>query len=169
MNPRNTILPLLSVSLLLFTACERKPAVVVTVPTTPLPEPVPKTRTFETARLGAAIDQFERDPSASRQADVKKAMAELDGEIAELEELVAKRTGGERDEAALKLKNLQSYRTAEAARFATAQAKAPIVPTTTTVDPRSGADKVDDAAKRAGHSVEKAVRDVGDALKDAVR
>ena len=35
-------------------------------------------------------------------------MADLDGEIAELEQLVAKRTGADREEAAVKLKNLQS-------------------------------------------------------------
>jgi hypothetical protein len=43
-------------------------------------EPVAKTKTLETSRLGAAVDSYEREPSAANHADVKKALADLDGE-----------------------------------------------------------------------------------------
>ena len=80
---------------------------------------------------------------------------------------MAQRTGADREEAAAKLGNLRSYRTAQVARFAALQAKAGVVPTTP--DPRSGTDKVEDAANRVGRSIERAARNVGDAVKDATR
>lgn len=149
-------------------ACDRKVVVVEVPPATPMPEPVAKMRTLETSRLGAAVDAYEQRPSEENRADVKKALADLDGEIAELEALVAKRTGGERDEAAVKLKNLQSYRTAETARFTAAQAKAPLG-VREPADSRSGAEKLEEGAKRVGNSIEDAAKRTGDAIKDAVR
>ena len=148
--------------------CERKTVVVQIEPPAPLAEPVAKTRTLETSRLGSAVDSFDREPSDANHAVVKKALAELDGEIAELEELVAKRTGSSREEAAVKLKNLQAYRAAEVTRFTVAQAKAPLT-TPGPVDARSGADKVEDTAKRVGNSIEDAAQKAGDVIKDAVR
>ena len=148
--------------------CERKTVVVQMEPLAPLAEPVAKTRTLETSRLGSAVDTFDREPSAANHAAVKKALAELDGEIAELEELVAKRTGSSREEAAVKLQNLQTYRAAEVTRFTVAQAKAPLT-TPGPVDARSGADKVEDTAKRVGNSIEDAAQKAGDVIKDAVR
>lgn len=144
--------------------CER----VEVVPATPIPEPVAKTRTLETSRLGAAVDSYERNPRGVTLAEVKKALADLDGEIAELEALVAKRSGGERDEAAAKLRNLQAYRAAETARFTVAQAGATVgVPPVG--DARSGAQKVEDGAKRVGNTIDDAAKRAGDAIKDAVR
>ncbi len=168
-------LPLLvAVACLATAACERK-TVVITVPQptpvaepTALAEPVAKTKTLETFRLGSAVDSYEREPTAEHHATVKKALAALDGEIAELEALVAKRTGEGRQEAAAKLQNLQTYRTAEMARFTAAQGKAPLVESSSP-DARTGADKVGDAAKRTGRSIEDAARRTGDAIKDAVR
>ncbi len=148
--------------------CERKTVVVQIEPPAPLAEPVAKTRTLETSRLGSVVDLYDREPTAANHATVKKALAELEGEIAELEELVAKRTGDSREEAAVKLKNLQTYRAAEMARFTVAQAKAPLT-TSGPVDARSGADKVEDAAKRVGNSIEDAAQKAGDAIQDAVR
>lgn len=148
--------------------CERKTVVVRIEPPAPLAEPVAKTRTLETSRLGSAVDSYDREPTAGNHAVVKKALAELDGEIAELEALVAKRSGSSREEAAVKLKNLQTYRAAEVMRFTVAQAKAPLT-ARPPVDGRSGADKVEDTAKRVGNSIEDAARKTGDAIKDAVR
>jgi hypothetical protein len=82
-----------------FTGCERKPAVVEVRPATPLAEPVARTKTLETSQLGVAIDAYERTPTEEHRADVRKAFAELDGEVAELEALVAQRSGTSRDEA----------------------------------------------------------------------
>jgi hypothetical protein len=70
--------------------------------------------------------------------------------------------------AAAKLKNLQAYRAAETARFAAAQAKAPLS-TPSSADARTGAEKAEDAAKRIGNTIEDATRKTGNAIKDAVR
>ena len=149
-------------------ACERKTVVVEVVPATPVIEPVAKTKTLETSRVGSAVNAYERTPSAENHADVKKAFAELDGEIAELEALVAKRTGGERAEASAKQGHLQSYRTAKTARFTAVRAKSPLG-VHPAADARSGAEKVEDGAKRVGSSIEDAAKKTGDAIKDAVR
>ena len=163
------ILPTVAtVFMVVFAGCERKTVVVELTPATPVPEPVAKTKTLETARLGAAVNAYERSPSEITLADVKKALADLDGEIAELEGLVAKRSGGERDEAAAKLRNLQAYRAAETARFTAAQAAAPLG-VRPAGDARSGAQKLEDSAKRAGNTLEDAAKRTGDAIKDAVR
>lgn len=150
--------------------CERK-TVIVEVPVaspTPVAAPVSHTKTLETSRVGAAIDTFNNSPTAENRADVKKAFADLDGEIAELESLVARRAGSERAEAAAKLKNLQQYRAAESVRFTAAQAKAPLA-SPARVDDRTGAEKVENSAKRVGNSVEDGAKRVGDAIKDIVR
>lgn len=152
---------------LAIAGCERKTVVVEVAPATPTADPVARTKTLETSRLGAAVDAFERQPGAENHASVKLALAELDGEIAELEALVAQRTGGEREEAAVKLRNLQTYRAAELARFTVAQAAAPLAPASR--DGRTGVEKVEDTAKRVGNSVEDAARKTGDAIKDAAR
>jgi hypothetical protein len=157
----------LALSLLTLAACERKTIVIEVPPATPMPEPVSRTETMETHRLDAAVDAFDRNPTAENLADAKKAFAKLDGEIAELEAYVAKHTGSERAEAAAKLHNLTAYRTAETARFTAAQAKAPL--TRTAPDSRTGAEKVEDSARRAGNAIEDAAKNVGDAVKDAVR
>lgn len=148
--------------------CERKTVIVEVPAPTPIPEPVARTKTLETSRLGAAVDAYRSEPSAAHLADAKKALADLDGEIAELEALVAKRTGESREEAAVKLRNLQSYRAGEVARLTAAQAKAPLsgaVP----ADGRTGAEKVEDSARRVGNTIEDAARKTGDVIKDAVR
>jgi hypothetical protein len=163
------LLPAFLVTIALaHSGCERKPVVVELPPATPVVEVVPKTKTLETMKLGMAVDNYEREPTTEHAADVKKALADLDGEIAELEALVAKRTGTEREEAAAKLRNLQAYRTAELARFTLAQAKpGAVVPEPR--DGRTGAEKVEDAARRTGEAVGDAARKTGDAVEDAAR
>ena len=162
--------PLLSsiaaIAILSLAGCDRDSVVIA--PATPVPEPVAKTKTLETSRLGSAVDAYERNSNAENLADVKKALADLDSEIAELEALVAKRSGSERDEAAAKLHNLQTYRTAETARFTAAQAKAQ-VGLAPSGDARTGAEKVEDTAKNLGNSIEDAARRTGGAIKDAVK
>ena len=154
--------------ILCSSACERKTVVLEVPSPTPVGEPIARTKTLETSRLGAAVESYERAPSSANHADVKKALADLDGEIAELEVLVARRSGGDRDEAAVKLRNLKTYRAGEVARFTAAQANAPLAEPESR-DGRTGADKAEDAARRVGDSVEKAARKTGDAIKDAVR
>jgi hypothetical protein len=153
-------------------ACERK-VIVVEVPATPIPEPVARTKTLETSRLGEAVNAYERTPSTENLAAAERALHELDGEIAELEALVAKRRGSEREEAAVKLKNLRTYRAGEVARLTAAQPKAPLTAPSPTAPPsadgRTGAEKAEDAAKRVGERIDNAARQTGDAIKDAVR
>ena len=151
--------------ILCSSACERKTVVLEVPSPTPVGEPIARTKTLETSRLGAAVESYERAPSSANHADVKKALADLDGEIAAL---VARRSGGDRDEAAVKLRNLKTYRAGEVARFTAAQANAPLAEPESR-DGRTGADKAEDAARRVGDSVEKAARKTGDAIKDAVR
>jgi len=154
-------------SLPLLTACERKTIVIEVPPTTPVAEPLARTKTAETVRVGEAIDAYDRNPTAENHADAKKAFAKLDGEIAELEAYIVRHGGSERAEAAAKLQNLTTYRAAETARFTAVQAKAPLTPISR--DAQTGADKVEGSVRRAGDAVEGAARNVGDAIKDAVR
>jgi hypothetical protein len=123
---------------------------------------------LETSQLGMAMDAYERTPTEEHRADVRKAFAELDGEIAELETLVAQRTGNSRDEAATKLRNLQTYRTGETARFTAAQAAA-MAKVRTEGNAGTGAEKVEDGAKRVGRTIEDAAKRAGEAVKDLGR
>jgi hypothetical protein len=115
-----------------------------------------------------AIDAYERTPTEEHRADVRKAFAELDGEIAELEGLVAQRTGTPRDEAATKLRNLETYRAAETARFSAAQAAA-LAGVRVEGDARTGAEKAEDGAKRVGRIIEDAAKRAAEAVKDVGR
>ncbi len=167
---KHPLVPALTVCafLVVLTACDRQVVVVEKAPATPIPEPVAQTKTLETSRLGAAVDAYVRNPSPDHGAAVKTALAKLDGEIAELEEYVTRHDGNARAEASAKLKNLQSYRAAETLRFTAAQAKG-AVGVREPADARSGADKVEDSARKVGGSIENAARKTGDAIKDAVR
>ena len=155
-------------ALLSTQGCERKTVIVETVPATPLAEPIARTKTLETSRLADAVNAYHSEPTSENHARVKKAVAELDGEIAELEELVAKRAGSSREEAAVKLRNLQAFRTAEVARFTASQVGAPFA-APAAPDARTGAEKLEDGVDRAGRTIEKGARKAGDAIKDAVR
>jgi hypothetical protein len=169
MKPRTLSLFAAAAAALTVVGCERKTVVVEAVPATPVEAPEAKTKTLETSRLGSSIDAYERNPTAENNAAVKKAIAELDGEIAELDELVAKRTGESREEAAVKAKNLKSYRAGEVARFTAAQAKSPLTAPASAAEGRTGVEKVENGARRVGESLENAAKTTGDAVKDAVR
>jgi len=166
-----------------FTACERKTTAeepsASPIPVAQPAEPIAKTSTFETARLGAAIDKFKKTPTVENQSSVKLAFAELDGEIAELDDRAVKTNGNDSAEATAKSVNLKKYRDAEMIRFmnshpiATSEVNSP-------ADSRSGAQKmkdtaakgeenVENGAKKVGKTIEKGVQNTGDALKDATK
>ncbi len=117
--------------------------------------------------MKSAIDAYAQNPTAERAAEVRKAFAELDGEIAELQGHVAKKTGAEQAEAAQKLANLTAYREAEAKRFE--KASGPNSTRVIVIDPRQGAEKVEDAARRTGEALKDAAKETRDAIRDAVR
>ena len=165
-----TFLPLailLALAIVGFFGCERKPVATSPGPAPVESEPVAKTKTFETARLGAAIDGFEKQPSERNAAAVKKALANLDEEIGELHERIARTTGPDRDEAAVKARNLESYRTGENLRFQKAQAG--MRSGNPAADGRTGAAKIEDGARRVGEKVEAGARKVGDTVEDAAK
>ena len=153
-------------------ACERKTVTIVAPTPVDLHQaPDAPTTTLETKKLGIAIDNYVASPSDMNAAQVKKAFADLDGEIAELQERVAKTSGQDQAEARGKLTNLQTYRAAETARFSVASVKlAPMNPTPV-VDTRAGAEKVGDnvenAAQKIGRSIEHGAENVGDKIHDA--
>jgi hypothetical protein len=128
--------------------------------------PVAQTTPFETTRLGAAIDTFEKAPSVENQSSVKLDFAEVDGDIADLVDRVVKTDGSDRAEAAARLNNLQTYHDAEMTRFTNDQTAAGF-DDNSPADGRSGAQKVKDAAKKVEKSFEKAAKDTGDAINDA--
>ena len=158
---------------LLLPACDRTPTTVApgdeVVVVTPASDPVAKTRTLETSRLGRAVDQFNREPTSVHEADVKKAIAELDGEIAELQSRVSTTSGNDQEEAAIKLRNLQAYRAAEVARFTAEQARHSVGTDPGPIDPRTGAEKASEALQRTGAALEDAAEKTSDAIKDAIR
>jgi len=166
-----------------FTACDRQTTAGEPTPpvnlTAKTPEPIAKTRTFETARLGAAIDKFEKAPTADNQSSVKLAFAELNGEIAELEDRAVKTDGATRAEALAKSINLQKYRDAERIRFTKAQIGTGFDGNPPT-DSRSGmqkmkdaavnvGDKVEDGAEKVGKTLEKGAKNTGEAMKNATQ
>lgn len=154
-----------------------KPARDSAVEATPIPEPVAKTNTLETRRLGGAIDAYEQMPNAVTSSAVKKTMADLDGEIAELEARAAKTSGSEKDEAEMKRRNLTEYRDTQKARFELLQVKGSVgVAREPATDARSAEQKARDAAKDVGDKVEAGAKRAGDTLekagqnaKDAIR
>jgi hypothetical protein len=121
-----TILALAATSALL--GCDRKSVAVETAPHTPAAGQEEKTIAREASRLSAAVDAYARQPNAENDAAVRNAMAELDSEIAHLEDLVAKRRGREREEVAVQYRSLQAFRSRETTRFASAQAGSSLTP-----------------------------------------
>jgi hypothetical protein len=126
-------------------ACEEKKPQTVEKPT-------PSLSNRETERLGAAVDAYLADPTEARASDVERALAELDGEIAELDERVEKSSGGHREEAQRKAVPLRAYRDREKARFTEARLRA----------------KTQEEVSTVGSRIEAAAEKVGDGVKDAV-
>ncbi|MEO7931899.1 MAG: hypothetical protein ABIT76_01950 [Chthoniobacterales bacterium] len=170
MNKNICLSALLTFSLV-GAGCEKKVEVVIPSPTpidiTRTPESA--TATLETKKLGTAIDQYASTPSAENAADVKRAFADLDGEIAELQARVAKTSGSDQAEAQAKLTNMQTYRAKETARYAAATATAPQSNMTPIepVDTRTGAEKIEHTLDKVGRSIEHSAENVGDKVKDA--
>ncbi len=167
MNKNIRLSALLALGLIAF-GCERKIEVASPTPIDITHTPESPTATLETKKLGLTIDQYISSPTAGNAADVKRAFADLDGEIAELESRVVKVTGSDRAEAQAKLTNLQTYRAKESARYAAAaatipQTNLPVEP----VDTRTGAEKVEHTLDKVGRSIERGAENVGDKVKDA--
>lgn len=168
---KNICLSALFTLSLLAVGCEKKVEVIIPSPTpidiTRTPEAA--TATLETKKLGAAIDQYVSTPSAENAANVNRAFADLDGEIAELQARVAKTSGSDQAEAQAKLTNLQTYRATETARYAAATATLPQTNITPVepVDTRTGAEKVEHTLDKVGRSIELGAKNVGDKVKDA--
>ena len=108
---------------------------------------------------------------------MKLAFAELDGEIAELNDRVVKTNGTARAEAAAKSANLRKYRDAEMIRFTKAQAFTAL-DVNPPADSRSGTQKmkdtaakvgenIEDGTKKVGRTIEKGAKNTGEAIKDA--
>ena len=157
---------------LLAAACNRQPTVIIeTAPPAPTPLPVARTKTFETHALGREIDTFEHSPSTVQAARVQKAFAEIDGEIAELVEHVARKTGTERAEAARKLADLRAYREAEQVRFTRLEVKVPLRTEEPATPLRSGgiAEKIGEKIDRAAGKVEEKLRDAADTVREKSR
>ncbi len=73
-------------------------------------------------RLRAAVDDYKQAQNPENDAAVRRAMAEVNTEIANLEDLVAKRHGRDRQKVASKLRHLEAYLSEETTRFAEIQA-----------------------------------------------
>lgn len=149
---------------LAVTGCDRHPEKAHSAGAADAGAPIPNTKTPETRKLATTINVFERTPNAETSAQVKKAFADLESEIAELQVDVAKSSGGPREEAAAKQRNLESYRDAEQLRFAKAQAAAGFSDQPVADTPVG--DAVDDKARRAGEAIGDAARKAGSAIKE---
>jgi hypothetical protein len=149
----------------LVAGCEKKPEATTTIRVIETqavtPQPVARTATFETDEVRASIDRYSVAPTAENAVEVQKSFAELEVEIAELQEDVLKESDPEdKAEAAVKLRNLSQYRDAERIRFTEAQVK-------------GGAVTSEVQVRDTGHEIKEDLKDVGreikNELKDIVR
>ena len=162
----------ITVAAVLAAGCNRQPRVIVEVaPSAPTPLPVVRTVTFETRALGREIDTFEQTPSTVQRARVQKAFAEIDGEIAELVEHVAKKTGDARAEAARKLADLRAYREGEQVRFARLEVQKPFRAEEPAASPRGHgmAEKIGEKIDKAATKIEDKLRDAADVAREKTR
>lgn len=130
-----------------FTSCEKKPQVVE--------KPTATLSTTETNRVGSAVDAYIASPTETQAANVERALSELDGEIAELDQRANKTSGDEREEARTKSTQLQTYRDKEKARFTEARLRAKAGTTTSDATSKieAAADKIGDEVKEAAETV----------------
>ena len=133
---------------LTFAACDQRSPEVIE-------KPAAETSNFETTKLGLTIDAYIAGPSDAKAADVDRAFAELDLEIAELNQRIARSTGAEAAEAKAKEDNLRTYRDREMLRWTEARA-------------RAAGNEVGSAAREIGENAEDAARKVGEGVKDAI-
>jgi hypothetical protein len=168
---------------LAFSACEKKPR--AADETSTLSPPVPmasalapnrprsELRTRETAHLGETIDHFEQAPSPETAAQVQKAFADLDSEIAELQLRATRVIGADQSETTAKYSALSVYRAQEALRFAQAQAANPqstLRPSANmpTSKPTTAVEDLEHTAQETGRSIERGAKKTGEAIKDAL-
>lgn len=150
-------LPITLTALALFSACEEKKG--------PVEKPVADTENMETMRLGSTVDAYVANPTAENAADVDRAMAALDSEIAELDQKAPRMSGNEAAEARAKAANLREYKAKEQARFIQAKANAGVQEST-----RSGervGERIENAAERTGEAVKDAAQSVKESAQDA--
>ena len=102
--------------------CERKAVATGVASPTPAPPTVSATVKRDASRLSAAVDAYAHEQNPENDAAVRKAMADVDSEILQLEDLVAKRHGRDREKVAAKMRRLQANRSEETTRFAEIQA-----------------------------------------------
>ncbi len=152
-------------SALAFTGCEKKPTVENAAPGAVTEAPVAKTKTFETIHVSAAIDAYVNAPSDDKAAAVDRALAELEGEIAELRERIAKASGDEHVEVGTKIQNLTEFHTKEKARYTAAKVGAAVGAVKEDAD--KAADTVKDGAADAADDAKDAAHDAKEAIKDA--
>lgn len=143
--------------LLVFIAsCERKAETTTAVPTVEAQPPVARTSTAETDELRDAIDRFIVAPTTEGAAEVQRSFAELDLEIAELQEDVVKEDDTqEKAEAEVKRRNLVQYRDAERKRFTEAQVTA-------------GVPVLEPKKEDLGHEIKEELKDTGEKIKDTL-
>lgn len=153
----STLLTLGGSLVLFLSACEEKKPQVVEKPT-------PATSNFETARLGTAIDAYIASPGETTAANVRKGFAEIDGEIAELDQRITSATGADLTEAQTKAGNLRAYRDKEKLRYTEAQARAKTNAAAASTE--STAEKVGDGVKDAAEAVKDGVNNAVDAVKE---
>jgi hypothetical protein len=166
-----------------FSGCERKPAL-----SEPAPSPLPPSlavekdaynTTFDTTRLAATIQNYEKTPNVENKTWVRLAFSIIDAEIIELGDTVIKTTGADREEASSKLKDLQKYRDREMARY-TKSHDSTASDVSMPPDSRTAAEKLEDAAVdvsrkvaveagKVGKTLEKAADKTGSAIKNATQ
>lgn len=156
MRPIYLVLPVAVIAVLGLISCEDKKPQTIEKAT-------PATATAETSKLGAAVDAYNKAPTAARAADVDRAFAELNQEIAELEQRVTKTTGDERVKASEKAGNLRAYRDKEHLRYLEAQSKAAVKPAA-----EDAGDRMKEAARQTGEGIKDAAEAVKDGVKNTV-
>ena len=155
-----------TLSLLAFAAsvalpgCQRKTAGIDAASGTPTSSPVAGFKVHEPNRLGAAVDAYAQLQNPENDLAVRTAMADVDNEIAELEDLLAKRHGRDREKVAKKMKHLQISRSQETTRFAEIQSGTSLTPPAPPARPDAG--KMENGVTHAGNAP-------GDAAGDVVR
>lgn len=134
-----------------LTACQRKSdAAVVATPTPAIDSPA---KSQEAARLTKAVNAYAREQNAENDAAVRKAMADVDSEMAELEDLVAKRHGREREKVAAKLRYLEANRSEETTRFAGIQSRTSLAPDVLEGPAGTGKAGIDDNVARKADDI----------------
>ena len=145
---------------LLTGGCNRRPAVIMeTSPRPYAPTSIAHIETLETQTLRTELATFERTPTAVQGALVKKIIAEIDLELAQLNELLATKTEEERANVADKVAELRACRDAAQARFLRLETPVPLQPAEQPAN--------EGPAEKAGAKIDEAARKVRGKLLEA--